>query len=362
MPTVPTFTLDRAAAFADIALANVVREFPNKLDHVMGSAGDARRPRELHPAFYGSFDWHSCVHMHWLLARVRRLCPDLPQRAIIASVLDEHLSDANIAGECSYLARPESRSFERTYGWAWILELATELRRGTDTDSRRWAAALQPLADAFVERYLDYLPRQHYPLRAGVHPNSAFGLLFALDHARVVGQPTLEALCIERARTWFGADRDAPVAWEPSGTDFFSPALIEAKLMRRVLPQPEFSIWLERFLPGLARREPAALFAPAIVTDRKDPFIVHLDGLNLSRAWCFSGIASALPSSDRRIEILGEASADHLEAGLAGMASIRSYCPARLRSSIGDGEEKTTQGKPFGPVPFVTTLVVSFKR
>ncbi|MEO8345362.1 MAG: DUF2891 domain-containing protein [Betaproteobacteria bacterium] len=320
MSTVSTLTPDGAEAFADIALANVGREFPNKLDHVMGSSGDVRQPRELHPAFYGSFDWHSCVHMHWLLARVRRIFPDLPQRSIIASVLDEHLADANIAGECRYLARPDSRSFERTYGWAWLLELASELRRGTDPASRRWAVALQPLAEVFVERYLDYLPRQHYPLRAGVHPNSAFGLMFALDHARVVGQPTLEALCVERARTWFGADRDAPVVWEPSGTDFFSPALIEAALMRRVLPQSEFSIWLEGFLPGLARCEPAALFVPAIVTDRKDPFIVHLDGLNLSRAWCFAGIASALASSDPRIAILREAGVVHLEAGLSGMA------------------------------------------
>ena len=315
----PTITPDLASAFAHIALANVIREFPNKLDHVMGAAGDARRPRDLHPAFYGSFDWHSCVHMHWLLARVRRIVPDLPQRKAIEALFDDHLTTSNMAAECAYLARPESRSFERTYGWAWLLELATELRRGSDAASRRWAAMIKPLADAFVHRYVEYLPNQQYPLRAGVHPNSAFGILFALDHARAAGEVALEALCVERARTWFGGDRDAPVAWEPSGADFFSPALIEAELMRRVLPQPEFAAWLEVFLPGLARREPGTLFTPAEVTDRTDPFIVHLDGLNFSRAWCLRGIASALSRSDPRAPILREAGVVHLEAGMAGM-------------------------------------------
>ena len=315
----PTLTPSRAASFADNALANVVREFPNKMDHVMGAAGDARRPRDLHPAFYGSFDWHSCVHMHWLLARVRRIIPDLPQRKAIEDLFDDHLSPPNIAAECAYLARPESRSFERTYGWAWLLELATELRRGSDAASSRWCAALEPLVDIFVRRYVDYLPNQQYPLRAGLHPNSAFGLLFALDHARATGESALEALCVERARAWFAGDTDAPVAWEPSGADFLSPALVEAELMRRVLPQREFAAWLEAFLPTLARGEPASVFTPAEVTDRGDPFIVHLDGLNFSRAWCFCGIASGLSRSDSRAAILRRASVVHLEAGMAAL-------------------------------------------
>jgi hypothetical protein len=320
IPVFPSLTTERAAAFADIALANVVREFPNKLDHVMGAAGDVRRPRELHPAFYGSFDWHSCVHMHWLLARVRRIVPDLPQRKAIEALFDAHLTPSHIAAECAYLARAESRGFERTYGWAWLLELATELRRDSDAESRRWSATLKPLTDAFVRRYIDYLPSQHYPLRTGVHSNSAFGLLFALDHARAAGDVALDALCGERARTWFGGDRDAPVAWEPSGADFLSPALLEAELMRRVLPMPEFSGWLTGFLPGLARREPAALFTPAEVTDRTDPYIVHLDGLNFSRAWCLRGIASALSESDPRAAILRRSGVVHLEAAMEGLA------------------------------------------
>jgi len=316
----PTLTPERAAAFADIALANVVREFPNKLDHVMGAAGDVLRPRELHPAFYGSFDWHSCVHMHWLLARLRRIFPDLRQRDSIDALFDAHLTPGNVAAECTYLARPESRGFERTYGWAWLLELATELRRGADAESRRWSATLKPLTDAFVRRYIDYLPSQHYPLRAGVHSNSAFGLLFALDHARAAGDMALEARCNERARTWFGGDRDAPAAWEPSGADFLSPALLEAELMRRVLPPPEFAAWLTAFLPGLARREPTALFLPAKVSDRTDPFLVHLDGLNFSRAWCLRGIASALSESDPRAAILRASGVVHLEAAMEGLA------------------------------------------
>ena len=225
-----------------------------------------------------------------------------------------------MAAECAYLARPESRGFERTYGWAWLLELATELGRGADAESRRWAVTLKPLADAFISRYVDYLPRQQYPLRAGVHPNSAFGILFALDHARQVGHAALESLCVERARHWFANDRDAPVAWEPSGADFLSPALIEAELMRRVLPQLEFAAWLDGFLPRLAQREPATLFTPAQVSDRTDPFIVHLDGLNFSRAWCFYGIASSLPVSDPRTAILREAGFVHVDAGLKGLA------------------------------------------
>jgi hypothetical protein len=320
MPESHGLTSSLAASFADIALANVVREFPNKPDHVTGAADDARRPRELHPAFYGSFDWHSCVHMHWLLARVRRLVPDLPQRAAIDALFDAHVTPANIAAECAYLARPESRGFERTYGWAWLLELATELRRGADAGSRRWSATLQPLADAFVRRYIDYLPRQQYPLRAGGHPNSAFGLLFALDYARSAGESALEELCVERARTWYAGDRDAPAAWEPSGADFLSPVLIEAELMRRVLLPPQFATWLGDFLPGLETRAPATLFTPAEVADRSDPFIVHLDGLNLSRAWCLRGIASALTGSDPRATILRDAAAVHLEAGMKGLA------------------------------------------
>jgi hypothetical protein len=215
-----TFTPELASAFARIALANVAREYPAKLDHVLADDGDLAPPRRLHPAFHGSFDWHSCVHMHWLLARVRRLVPGLPERVAIDAAFDRRLTAEAIAQECAYLARPGAEAFERTYGWAWLLALAHELRRAGD--AVRWADALTPLARVFVARYVDFLPRQRYPIRSGLHQCSAFGLAFASDYARVAGERDLAARCGETALRWFGADRDAPAAWEPSGTDFLS--------------------------------------------------------------------------------------------------------------------------------------------
>jgi hypothetical protein len=310
---------DHASKFASVALANVVREYPNHPSHVLTSPDDARTPRSLHPAFYGSYDWHSCVHMHWLLARLWRSFPDLPERDAIARVFDTHFTPDAIATECEYLARPEARSFERTYGWAWLLKLATELDACGDARARRWSSALAPLASAFVERYREYLPKATYPIRYGIHPNSAFGVAFALDYARATGHRDLEKLCGERALAWFAHDRDAPAAWEPSGSDFLSPSLIEADLMRRVLDRDRFGAWLAGFLPGLARSEPATLFESPVVTDVLDPQIVHLCGLAFSRAWCFRGIAAWLRSGDRRIDIANDAADRHLEAGLAGM-------------------------------------------
>ena len=316
-----TFTAAAAERFAALALANVRQEFPNHPQHVWLAVDDGRPPHELHPAFYGSYDWHSSVHMHWLLARVRRLHPGLPQRAAIAEVFDRHCSPAAIAGECAYFVRPHTRSFERTYGWAWLLKLADELALDDDAPTRRWSNALAPLAELIATRYRDYLPRAAHPLRYGLHANSAFGLAFALDHARRIGDPALEALLVDTATAWFVDDRDAPAAWEPSGADFLSPVLIEADLMRRVLAEDAFADWLAGFLPGLARRDPASLFTPASVSDRSDPQIVHLDGLNLSRAWCFRGIAAALPAHDPRRAIALAAARVHLAAGMAGLAS-----------------------------------------
>ena len=310
-----------AARFATIALANVEREYPNKLDHVLGSAADLQSPRALHPAFFGSYDWHSCVHMHWSLARVRRQFPALPQRAAIDALFDRHFAPEAIAGECAYLAGPNTQSFERTYGWAWLLKLAEELAHAREPRAQRWSMNLAPLAAVFVARYLAFLPKAHFPIRYGMHPNSAFGLAFALDYARVMGEFALEEASVAKARAWYEADRSAPAAWEPSGADFFSPALMEADLMRRVLPPIEFMRWLDQFLPGLEQRVPSTLFTPVTVSDRTDPQIVHLDGLNLSRAWCFRGIADALPQGDARVAVLRDAEAIHLMAGITGIDS-----------------------------------------
>ena len=315
------FTPALASGFARIALDNVGREYPNKLDHVMHGPADVASPRALHPAFHGSYDWHSCVHMHWLLARIARLAPDVPEAGAIAGCFDANLSRDAIAGEVAYLERAGTQTFERTYGWAWLLKLAQELARGEGGRFRAWRDNLSPLADAFVARYLDWLPRAAVPLRTGLHANSAFGIAFALDYARAAGEPALAAACEGKALDWYAADRDYPAAWEPSGSDFFSPALIEADLMRRVLAPPAFADWLDAFLPGLVDGRPASLFTPAMPTDRSDGQIVHLDGLNLSRAWCFDAIAAALPAGNPRVAVCRRAAQRHLAAGMEGVAS-----------------------------------------
>ena len=314
-------TQTQASHFAALAMKCVQKEFPNKLDHVNNDAEDVRSPRAMHPVFYGCSDWHSTVHGHWMLVHLLKLFPNMPEAPAIRVALGQNLSDQNVAGEVVYLKQANRASFERTYGWAWLLKLAEELHGWTDEDGKRWSANLRPLAEALVEKYLAFLPKQNYPIRTGVHPNTAFGLAFALDYARGVGDKKLESLIVERSRTYFGKDVNYPAAWEPGGEDFFSPALMEADLMRRVMPQGEFAIWFHRFLPGLARNQPAALLRPAIVTDRTDPKLVHLDGLNLSRAWCMRHIAGALPQTDPTRRILARSAAAHAEAALPFVTS-----------------------------------------
>jgi hypothetical protein len=308
---------ERASAFARLALAAVQKEYPNKPEHVLGGAADAKTPRALHPAFYGSYDWHSSVHGHWLLVRLLKTVPDLPEAKDIRGVLNKHLTVDNIKAEVDYFNRPESKSFERPYGWAWLLKLAEELRGWDDPDGTAWAANLKPLTDAIVAHYLGYFPKQTYPIRTGVHANTAFGLAFAHDYARAVGDSKLRELVEERAKAYFAKDEDAPARWEPGGADFFSPTLMEADLMRRVLPKDEFRAWFAKFLPGT----PKSLSDPATVTDRTDPQLVHLDGLNLSRAWCMKSIAAALPGDDPARKALTESARRHAEAGLEHIAS-----------------------------------------
>ncbi len=317
----PSLTRETASGFARLAAGCIRKEFPNKPGHVMNDATEVRSPRMLHPAFYGCYDWHSAVHGHWLLVRLLRLFPDLPEAREIRSSLDENLSAANIAAEVAYFREPNRKSFERTYGWAWLLKLAEELHGWADPDGRRWSKNLASLTDYIVRRYLDFLPRQTYPIRTGVHPNTAFGLAFALDYARTAGHRELEDLVVERSLTYFQSDTDCPAGWEPGGEDFFSPCLIEADLMRRVMPPDTFSKWFRRFLPGLPQGEPKTLTGPATVSDRSDPKIVHLDGLNLSRAWCMTGIASALPEGDRARQVLAAAAARHAQDALLNVAS-----------------------------------------
>lgn len=308
-----------AEKFAHLALGHVTREYPNKLDHVLSGPGDVQGPRDLHPIFFGSFDWHSCVHGYWLLARLRRLFPGFAAAGAIKALFDAYLCDDKVAGERAYLTRPLSRGFERPYGWAWLLALAAELDRQGDADGQRWAAALAPLARDFADRFRAFLPLATYPVRAGTHGNTAFALTLALDYAHQVGDAGLAALIGEKARAWHGGDRDAQ-AWEPSQDDFLSPTLIVAELMRHALPADDYAGWLAGFLPRLAAGEPAVLFTPAVPSDRSDGKIAHLDGLNLSRAWCWRGIAGSLPAHNPARTLALDAADRHLAASLPHVA------------------------------------------
>lgn len=322
-PRTPALSLtpETASSFARLALGCIRREYPNKPDHVMNDSADVRGPRAMHPSFYGCFDWHSAVHGHWMLVRILRLFPELPEAAEIRFALGENLSAERIARELVYLEEPNRKSFERTYGWAWLLKLAEELHLWDDADARRWEDALTPLAKAFAARYVDFLPRQTYPIRTGVHPNTAFGLAFAFDYAEAVGDSALREAIVERSLAYYAGDADCPAEWEPGGEDFFSPCLMEADLMRRVLPPQSFGRWFRGFLPRLAEEPAAGLLQPAIVADRADPKIVHLDGLNLSRAWCMAGVAAALEPGDPLRDRLLQAAAAHAQDALAHVGS-----------------------------------------
>ncbi len=310
-----------ASSFARLALKVIQQEYPNKPGDVWNDTLDVRAPRLLHPAFYGSYDWHSSVHGHWMLVRLLRLFPALPESAAIRKVLNAHLSAANLKQEADAFNRKNAQSFERPYGWAWLLKLAEELHNWNDADARMWEKNLQPLTDILAARYLAYFPKQTYPIRSGVHSNTAFGLAFAVDYARTTGREDLLQLLKERGQSYFGKDVGIPAKWEPDGADFFSPSLMEADLMRRILPAPEFQRWLREFLPELAKNQPKSLLEPPDVTDRSDPQIVHLDGLSLSRAWCMRNIASTLPKQDPVRAILAASAARHAAAGLAHVSS-----------------------------------------
>jgi hypothetical protein len=302
-----------AARFARLALKCVGQEYPNKLEHVMNGPAEVLPPRALHPVFYGCYDWHSSVHGHWMLARLLQKFPGMPEAAEIRSLLDGNLAPERIAAEVAYLDKPNRKSFERTYGWAWLLELSAELHGWPD--AKQWAQNLQPLADRLAAALQDFLPRQNYPIRTGVHPNTAFGLSLALDYARAVRDEKLEALITERAQTYFGKDHDAPIRWEPGGEDFLSPVLEEAALMAKLLPPAKFRTWLRRFLPRFPRLEPAQ------VLDRTDPKLVHLDGLNLSRARTLNQIAAALGPGDPLSTRLRAMAEVHAEASLPWISS-----------------------------------------
>ncbi len=316
-----TMKPEQASRFAQLALKGIHKEYPNKPGDVLNGEGDVKSTRAVHPAFYGCFDWHSSVHGHWMLARLLRLFPDLPEDKAIRSALAENLTAKNLRAEADYFDRPSTQSFERPYGWSWLLKLAEELHGWDDAQGKEWCKNLQPLTDKIVARYLSYFPKQTYPIRAGVHSNTAFGLAFAHDYACAVGHKQLRDLLEKRGHDYYAADEDIPAKWEPDGADFLSPSLMEADLVRRFLRPTHFRPWFHRFLPSIAKGEPKSLLQPAQVTDRKDPQIVHLDGLNLSRSWCMRGIASALAEDDPARKLLLDSAARHAEATLPHVAS-----------------------------------------
>ncbi len=310
--------LDAAAAarFARLALDCVHREYPNKIAQVMQSDADAKPPRELTPGFYGCYDWHSSVHGHWLLVRLVKLYPQADFAADARAALAKTLTPANIAVEVEYLRGAGRASFERPYGLAWLLELSSELETWDDAQAREWHAALEPLTQEAAQRFTDWLPKLHYPIRVGEHSQTAFAFGLLSDWAAVAGDTAITALLRERALAYYAGDRNCPITYEPSGEDFLSPCLGEADFMRRILPPREYSRWLSGFLPGIPTDGRADWLAPGVVTDRSDPKLAHIDGLNLSRAWMLQGIASGLPPNDRRRTSLLAAARVHAQASL----------------------------------------------
>ncbi|HJX29900.1 MAG TPA: DUF2891 domain-containing protein, partial [Thermoanaerobaculia bacterium] len=314
-----TFDRDAAGRLAELALACVHKEYPNKIAHVLNGDADVKPPRELTPAFYGCYDWHSAVHGHWLLARLLRQFPDAPFAARARAALDRSLTPENIATEVRYLQAAGRTTFERPYGLAWLLQLAAELHEQDprdDPQARRWAEALDPLARASAERIRSWAPKLSFPIRTGEHNQTAFGFGLILDWARSTGDRQTAALLEGRIRDLYLKDRDCPIEYEPSGEDFLSPCLGEADLVRRVLAPEAYAEWLSGFLPRLPKDGRGDWLTPGIVTDPTDGKLAHLDGLNLSRAWMLEGIAAGLPAEDPRSSSLRAAAAAHRESGL----------------------------------------------
>ncbi len=289
----PVLNLEQANRLAQLPLHCMETEYPNKLGQTLGSEADLKTPKTLHPAFYGCFDWHSSVHGHWSLVKLLKMYPDLDNSESIKEKLLSSISKENILIEVAFFEDENNKSFERTYGWAWLLKLVEELHTWDSPTARELETNLQPLTDLMVEKYIEFLPKLNYPLRVGTHPNTAFGLSFAFDYAETVNNETLKNAITERAKFFFLNDKDGPMSWEPSGSDFLSPCLEEAALMKRLLPNEEFKSWLNDFLPHL--KNPNYKLEVGLVSDRTDGQLVHLDGVNFSRAWSLNKIADGLP-------------------------------------------------------------------
>lgn len=325
----PRFDVAAASRIAGLALDCLHKEYPNKIAHVLNGDQDVKPPRELTPAFYGCYDWHSSVHGHWLLVRLLRTFPSAPFADKARAALAQSLTPQNISGEVTYINGPGRTAFERPYGLAWLLQLAAELREWNDPQARQWSATLKGLEEAAAARLREWLPKLGNPIRIGEHDQTAFSFGLAWDWAATAHDQSMTDLLRERIGVFYLDDRNCPITYEPSGQDFLSPCLAEADLIRRVLPPDKFGVWLKAFLPNIeasrggarmtSRQMPATpslWLKPAVVTDPSDPKLAHLDGLNLSRAWMLEGVASGLPANDGRQQILLDTARAHREAGL----------------------------------------------
>ncbi len=315
--SLPVTTEDR---FAILALDCVHREYPNKISHVLNSHDDARAPRALFPAFYGCFDWHSSVHGHWLLTRILTTQDAPIYEAEIREKLARSFTKDNIAGEVAYYSAEGRGSFERPYGIAWYLQLVAELEESDDPQLTQWRETLRPLEDAIVAQVMDWLPKLAYPVRLGTHNQTAFAFGLMLDYARVVGDDDLEKALVEKTLAFHKEDVDCPLAYEPSGEDFLSPCLMEADLMRRVMDEADFAVWLTTFMPTIPADGTGDWLEPGVVLDASDGKLVHLDGVNLSRAWALEGVASALPENDPRVAALLASASLHKDTGIAAVS------------------------------------------
>ena len=310
-----SLTADQITAFVEVALSGLSRQYPNQPSHVLRGPQSLHSPQELHPAFYGCFDWHSAVHGHWMLVRLTRLFPGCSSEPRIRHQLRTHLTSDNIAIETAYFTPPERRSFERMYGWAWLLRLTQELHEWDDSEGRIWRDNLRPLEQRICSLIEGYLPRLHFAIRSGVHPDTAFALAQMIDYARAVSNADLEACLIGNIQTYYLGDHNYPTGYEPSGEDFFSPGLNEADCVRRILNPQSYASWLTRFLPDLTTPPDSPFLSPVVVSDITDSRLVHLAGLNFSRAWTLQGIATHLIETDSRRDQLFRVAEIHAQHG-----------------------------------------------
>lgn len=304
-----TLTVQQANALIKLPLKCYQQEYPNKTSQVLGSEKSLGTPQNLHPIFYGCFDWHSAVHGHWVMVKLVNDFIDLENRNQIIELLKQQITPEKVAQEIAYFNRHEEKNYERTYGWAWLLKLSLELETSPETDLQNLGIYLKPLTTLLIERYIEFLPKLVYPIRVGTHNNTAFGMNFAYEYALFSSNTPLKDSIEKNAKRLYTTDCNCPLTWEPSGTDFLSPCLEEVNLMRKILPKKEFIQWLKQFMPQIFN--PKFDVKPALVLDRTDGHLVHLDGLNFSRAWIFYGLAHQYPKEFKHLNSLADKHLKH---------------------------------------------------